>query len=90
MGKRQWQLALKRIETARNDGRSIILFATDSLIGEGFDLPAFDTLVLAAPLSFKGRMIQYAGRLHQVIEGKEDVVSLIGSRSKHQVTLFSE
>jgi superfamily II DNA or RNA helicase len=74
VGKRQRQMALKRIEAARNDGRSIIIFATGSLIGEGFDLPALDTLVLATPLSFKGRMIQYAGRLHRVIDGKEDVV----------------
>ena len=47
-----------------------VLFATASLIGEGFDLPQLDTLVLAMPLSFKGRFIQHAGRLHRLHEGK--------------------
>lgn len=47
-----------------------MLFATASLIGEGFDLPRLDTLILSMPLSFKGRLIQYAGRLNRVHESK--------------------
>lgn len=51
----------------------VCIFATGSLIGEGFDLPVLDTLVLASPISFKGRVVQYAGRLHRESEGKDDV-----------------
>ena len=50
------------------------LLATASLIGEGVDIPRLDTLVLAMPISFKGRMVQYAGRLHRQWPGKKDVV----------------
>ena len=51
-----------------------MVLATASLIGEGFDMPELDALVLATPLSFEGRMVQYAGRLHRLAEGKEDVM----------------
>lgn len=51
----------------------VCIFATGSLVGEGFDLAVLDTLVLASPISFKGRVVQYAGRLHRESEGKADV-----------------
>jgi superfamily II DNA or RNA helicase len=61
------------IAEACQSSPGVCIFATGSLIGEGFDLPVLDTLVLASPISFKGRVVQYAGRLHRESEGKADV-----------------
>jgi superfamily II DNA or RNA helicase len=49
-----------------------ILLATGKLVGEGFDHPALDTLVLAMPVSWKGTLQQYAGRLHRDHATKTD------------------
>ncbi|MBA3849031.1 MAG: hypothetical protein C0502_03425 [Opitutus sp.] len=74
MGKKARTEVLRRIGEHYLAGVSFVLFATASLIGEGFDLPQLDTLVLAMPLSFKGRLVQYAGRLHRKHEAKRDVL----------------
>jgi len=50
-----------------------VLLATGRLIGEGFDHPPLDTLVLAMPISWKGTLQQYAGRLHREHADKQDV-----------------
>ena len=50
-----------------------ILLATGKLVGEGFDHPPLDTLVLAMPVSWKGTLQQYAGRLHREQANKTDV-----------------
>jgi len=50
-----------------------ILLATGRLIGEGFDHPPLDTLVLAMPISWRGTIQQYAGRLHREHASKQDV-----------------
>jgi superfamily II DNA or RNA helicase len=65
--------ALTDIKLSLQNKIPLIIMSTGSLIGEGFDLPELDTLILATPLSFEGRMIQYAGRLHRVFEGKSSV-----------------
>src|SRR5690606_26714186 len=49
------------------------LLATGRLVGEGFDHPPLDTLVLAMPVSWKGTLQQYAGRLHRAHASKTDV-----------------
>jgi superfamily II DNA or RNA helicase len=50
-----------------------VLLATGKLVGEGFDHPALDTLVLAMPISWRGTLQQYAGRLHREHGTKTDV-----------------
>lgn len=50
-----------------------VLLASGRLVGEGFDHPPLDTLVLAMPISWKGTLQQYAGRLHREQAGKQRV-----------------
>lgn len=50
-----------------------VLLSTGKLVGEGFDHPPLDTLVLAMPVSWRGTLQQYAGRLHREHASKKDV-----------------
>ena len=50
-----------------------VLVSTGKLVGEGFDHPPLDTLVLAMPISWKGTLQQYAGRLQREHAGKTHV-----------------
>ncbi|MBB6402717.1 TOTE conflict system archaeo-eukaryotic primase domain-containing protein [Arthrobacter sp. AZCC_0090] len=56
------QAAVERL-AAIDDKEPLLVLGTGSYIGEGFDCPKLDTLFLAAPISFKGRLVQYAGRI---------------------------
>lgn len=51
----------------------LIVVATGKYVGEGFDLPRLDTLLLAMPIAWKGKTIQYAGRLNRSYPGKKAV-----------------
>lgn len=57
----------------REGDKGIALVATGPYIGEGFDWPNLDTLFLAFPVAFKGRVVQYVGRLLRTYEGKRHV-----------------
>ena len=52
----------------------LVLVATGRYVGEGFDLPRLDTLMLTMPISWKGTLAQYAGRLHREYAGKREVL----------------
>lgn len=72
-GKRMRKQIMEEIKAMRARGEEFpFLLSTGSLIGEGFDLPELCTLVLAMPLSFRGRLVQYAGRLHRESAEKKD------------------
>lgn len=55
------------------DAEPRLLLATGRYIGEGFDDARLDTLFLTMPVSWKGTLVQYAGRLHRLHPGKTEV-----------------
>ncbi|MBW0000922.1 MAG: DEAD/DEAH box helicase family protein [Verrucomicrobia bacterium] len=73
VGKKQRRALFQELHRLAGEGKPFVLFATSSFLGGGFDLPELNTLVLAMPISFTGRLIQYAGRLHRRSSGKTDV-----------------
>jgi superfamily II DNA or RNA helicase len=69
MGARARTAAIARLQPQDSE-RPLLVIATGSCIGEGFDCPALDTLFLAAPVGYKGSIIQWAGRILRSLPGK--------------------
>ncbi|MEE4461587.1 DEAD/DEAH box helicase family protein, partial [Azotobacter chroococcum] len=72
MSKKQRAALITALDALAPDAPRVLL-ATGKLVGEGFDHPPLDTLVLAMPVSWKGTLQQYAGRLHREHACKTDV-----------------
>jgi len=71
-GKKQRRTEAERLAAIpREEGR--VILATGKYIGEGFGDPRLDTLFLTLPVSWRGTIAQYVGRLHRLYEGKREV-----------------
>jgi superfamily II DNA or RNA helicase/very-short-patch-repair endonuclease len=72
MGRKALQHALASVAQMPQSEPRVIL-ATGGFIGEGFDDPRLDTLFLTLPVSWRGTVAQYVGRLHRLHDAKREV-----------------
>jgi superfamily II DNA or RNA helicase len=72
LGKKTRSAILGSIQDMPSDSE-LLAIATGQYLGEGFDCPQVDTLFLAFPLSFKGKLVQYVGRVLRSHAGKSSV-----------------
>ncbi len=72
LGTKRRREVMKNLRANAGNGRRAIL-ATGAYIGEGFDEVRLDTLFIVMPISFKGKVVQYAGRLHREHHSKKSI-----------------
>ena len=72
MGRKQQRTVSEKLASI-HEGTPRVLLATGSYIGEGFDDSRLDTLFLTMPISWRGTLQQYVGRLHRIHDGKKVV-----------------
>ena len=73
MGRKERKLAADRLSEIPGEEARVIV-STGRYLGEGFDDSRLDTLFLALPVSWRGVLAQYAGRLHRLHERKKEVI----------------
>lgn len=73
MGAKSTRETIGKIAAAPPE-KPLTIVATGRFIGEGFDEPRLDTLFLAMPISWKGTLQQYVGRLHRLFAGKKEAL----------------
>ncbi len=73
IGKNKRSTILAAIENASPE-KELLVIATGQYLGEGFDCPRIDTLFLTFPVSFKGKVVQYVGRILRTHHGKNSVI----------------
>jgi superfamily II DNA or RNA helicase/very-short-patch-repair endonuclease len=72
MGKKELRIAINQLNTIPEQ-EAVVLIATGKFIGEGFDHPRLDTLFITLPISWRGTIAQYVGRLHRLHEHKREI-----------------
>lgn len=73
MSAKEKRTAMNTLQELPSNSQFVII-ATGKYVGEGFDFPRLDTLFLAMPIAWKGKVAQYAGRLHRLYDGKNEVL----------------
>lgn len=72
MGRKEQRAVAERLKTIPREEERVIL-ATGRYVGEGFDDARLDSLFLSLPVSWRGTIVQYVGRLHRLCDGKREV-----------------